>query len=94
MPSITGPYDPPFDPWNRPPTWLVPLAALNRRPTTMLVICKACQHKRRWPVGELVERYGGRRMVQDLWVRWRCSRCGSADCLPCAIEGGEPIRPA
>ena len=29
-----------------------------------------CQHKRRWPVGELVERYGGGRMVQDL--------CGAA----------------
>jgi len=41
MPSMIGPYDPPFDPWNRPPTWLVPLAALNHRPTTMLVICKA-----------------------------------------------------
>ena len=63
------PYDPPFDPRDRPPTWLVPLAALNHRPTTMLVMCKACQHKRRWPVGELVERYGGRRVVQDLWVR-------------------------
>jgi len=90
MPSILGPYEPPFNPRDRPPTWLVPLAALNHRPTTMLVICKACQHKRRWPVGELVERYGGRRMVQDLWVRWRCSRCGSADCLPCAIDAGEP----
>ena len=21
MPSMVGPYDPPFDPWNRPPTW-------------------------------------------------------------------------
>jgi hypothetical protein len=87
MPSITGSYEPPFDPRDRPPTWWVPLAALNNRPTTMLVICQACQHKRRWPVGELVERYGGRRMVQDLWIRWRCSRCGSADCLPCAIDG-------
>jgi hypothetical protein len=66
MPSITGPCEPPFDPSDRPPTWLVPLAALNHRPTTMLVICKACQHKRRWPVGELVERYGGLRMVQEL----------------------------
>ena len=55
MPSILGPYEPPFNPRDRPPTWLVPLAALNHRPTTMLVICKACQHKRRWPVGELVE---------------------------------------
>ena len=67
MPSIVGPYDPPFDPWNHQPTWLVPLAALNRRPTVLLAIC-ACQHKRRWPVAELVERYGGRRMVQDLLV--------------------------
>jgi len=89
MPSIVGPYDPPFDPWNHQPTWLVPLAALNRRPTVLLAIC-ACQHKRRWPVAELVERYGGMRMVQDLWVRWGCSRCGSADCLPCAIEKEEP----
>ena len=71
MPDITGAYEPPFDPRDRPPTWLVPLAALNRRPTVLLAICKACQHKRRWPVAELVERYGGRRMVQDLWVRWR-----------------------
>src|SRR6266403_1881046 len=86
MPSITGAYEPPFDRSDRPPTWLVPLASLNHRPTTMLVICKACQHKRRWPVGELVERYGRRRMVQDLWVRWRCSRCGSADCLPCVVD--------
>ena len=41
MPSMVGPYDPPFDPWNRPPTWLVPLATLNRRPTVLLAICKA-----------------------------------------------------
>ena len=54
--------------------------------TTPLVICKSCQHKRRWLVAELVKRFGGCRMVQDLWVRWRCSKCGSADCLPCAIE--------
>ena len=45
-------------------------------------------------VAELVERYGGRRMVQALWVRWRCSRCGSADCLPCAIEGGSLVSDA
>jgi len=88
MANIVGAYEVPFDPWDRPPTWLVPLAALNHRPTVLLAICKACQHKRRRPIAELVKRYGGRRMVQDLWIRWRCSRCGSADCLPCAIEGG------
>ena len=31
MPSITRPYEPPFDPHDRPPTWMVPLAALNHR---------------------------------------------------------------
>ena len=51
-----------------------------------------CQHKRRWPVGGPVEWYGGRRMMQDLWIRWRCSRCESHGCPPCAIEAGG-IRP-
>ena len=94
MPSMIGPYDPPFDPWNRPPTWLVPLAAVRREATMLGVICKGCGRRRRWPVDELIDRYGGKRFVQDLWVRWRCSRCGSADCLPCAVEAGEPSRPA
>jgi len=35
MPSIVGPHEPPFDPWDRPPTWLVPRVALNRRPTVL-----------------------------------------------------------
>jgi hypothetical protein len=29
-----------------------PLGALNHRSTTMLVICKAREHKRHWSVGE------------------------------------------
>ena len=81
MSNITDPYDPPFDPWNRPPTWLVPLAAVRREATVLGVICKGCSRRRRWPVDELIERYGGMRLVQDLWVRWRCSRCKSADVL-------------
>jgi len=36
MPSMIGPYDPPFDPWNCPPTRLVLPAALIRRPTVLL----------------------------------------------------------
>ena len=56
MPGMVGPYDPPFDPRDRSPTWLVPLVVLNRRPTVLLAICKARQHMRRWPVGEFVER--------------------------------------
>jgi RNase P subunit RPR2 len=52
----------------------------------MVAICKGCQHQRRWPIGELVARYGRSRLVQDLWVRWRCSRCGSPDCLPYAVD--------
>ena len=49
MPNVIGASESPFNPRDRP--WLVPLAALNHRATTMLVICKACQHKRRWPDG-------------------------------------------
>jgi len=40
MPSITGPYEPPFDPRDRPPTWLVPLAAVRREAQLLGVICK------------------------------------------------------
>jgi hypothetical protein len=77
MPNITSPYEAPFEPSHRPPTWLIPLGHV--REATLVVLCKGCQHKRRWPVADLVERYGRRRFVQDLWVRWRCSRCGSGD---------------
>ena len=83
---MIGPYHPPFDPRNRPPTWVVPLAAVRRKTEVLGVICKGCNRRRRWPVDELIERYGGRRLVQDLWMRGRCSRCGSADCLPYALE--------
>ena len=79
MPSIAGPYEPPFDPRDRPPTWLVPLAALNRRPTTMLVIAKRASIN-----GWIVLAGAG---SEDLWVRC-CSRCRSADCLSCAMEAG------
>ena len=93
MPSITGPYEPPFDPRDRPPIWLVPLAAVRREAYILGAICKRCGRRRRWPIEELIERYGGKRFVRDLWVRWRCSRCGSPDCLPFTLQY-DPDQPA
>src|SRR5262249_22063621 len=84
--TTAAPYELPFDPKDRPPTWLVPLAAVRRSASILGVICKGCGRRRRWPVDELIERYGARRMVQDLWIRWRCSKCRSADCLPFTLE--------
>jgi hypothetical protein len=78
MPSIVGPYEPPFDPQQQPDTWQLPPAAVRREARVLGVVCKRCQRKRRWPVEELVARYGGQRLVRDLWIRWRCPRCGSA----------------
>jgi len=72
---MIGPYDPPFDPWNRPPTRLVLPAALIRRPTVLLA--KSARPASTSAAGlsaRLVERYGGRRMVQDLWILQRSDR--------------------
>jgi hypothetical protein len=81
MPSIVGPCEPLHDPRQRPETWQVPLAAVGRDARVLDVVCKRCQRQRRWSVDRLVARYGGKRLVRDLWIRWRCSRCGSSDCL-------------
>src|SRR5438270_64004 len=62
MASIVGPYDPPFDPWDRPPTWLVPLCAVRREAKVLGVICKGYGRRRWWLVDELIEHYGARRM--------------------------------
>ena len=86
MPSIVGPYEPPFDRWQRPDTWELPLVAVRRHAQVVGVICKSCQRRRRWPVDELIQRYGDNRLIGDLWRRWRCSECGSVDCLPFTLE--------
>jgi RNase P subunit RPR2 len=76
----------PFDPRCRLPTWEVPLRQVSGAAAVLVVFCKGCQHRRRWPVSDLVARYGERRLVQDLWIRWRCSRWGSANCLSCPMN--------
>jgi hypothetical protein len=95
MPSIVGPYVPPFDPRDRPPIWRVPLGSLERRAVALLVICNGCTRRRRWPSASWWRAYGAAREVQDLCIRWRCSRGGSADCLPWAIDDRDrvPARP-
>jgi hypothetical protein len=67
--------------------WEVSLAFLqdHRKVATIGVQCRACDHKRRWPIEELIAEYKPWTTVAELRRRWKCSKCGARDVIPFAI---------
>jgi hypothetical protein len=67
--------------------WEISLAFLQdrRKIATIGVQCRACDHKHRWPIDELIAEYKPWTTVAELRRRWRCSKCGSRDVIPFAI---------
>jgi len=59
----------------------------------MVVRCKGAASTLNGRYAELVARSGEGRLVSRPVVRWRCSRCGSPDCLPDAVEGRPAVTP-
>ena len=67
--------------------WQVSLALLqdHRKIGTIGVRCEGCGHRHTWPIEDLIERHKPWTLVSDLWMRWRCSKCGSRNVPPFGI---------